>query len=142
MDSIVAPGRGLRVGELADAVGVSPDTVRYYERAGLLQPPARTAAGYRAYGADAIDRMQFIQGAQRIGLTLNDIRDLLAIRDTGTCPCEPAEQLLRRRLVDLDERIARLTTLRAEMLVMIERLPNDDCPPPTPGTWCPPEEGR
>jgi DNA-binding transcriptional MerR regulator len=142
MDTAVAPTRGLRVGELADAVGVASDTVRYYERAGLLHPPARTSAGYRAYGADAIDRMRFIQGAQRIGLTLTDIRELLTIRDTGTCPCEPAEELLKRRLADLDTEISRLTSLRAEMVRMIERLPANDCPPPRPGTWCPPTERR
>jgi DNA-binding transcriptional MerR regulator len=67
MDTAVARTRGLRVGELADAVGVNSDTVRYYERVGLFQPPARTSAGYRAYDADAIDRMRFIQGAQSSG---------------------------------------------------------------------------
>jgi DNA-binding transcriptional MerR regulator len=100
--------RGLRVAELAGAVGVAPDTIRYYERAGLLPPPARTSAGYRAYDPGAVDRLRFIQGAQRLGLRLRDIRDLLAIRDTGVCPCEPAEQLLRRRLAELDAEIARL----------------------------------
>ncbi len=81
-------------------------------------------------------------GAQRLGLTLTDIRDLLAVRDTGTCPCEPAEDLLRRRLADVDAQIARLTALRTEMVNMIERLPSAECPPPNPGTWCPPDERR
>ncbi|WP_448617282.1 heavy metal-responsive transcriptional regulator [Geodermatophilus sp. URMC 65] len=133
--------RGLRVAELAAAVGVSPDTVRYYERAGLLPPPDRTAAGYRSYDAGAVDRLRFIQGAQRLGLHLADIRDLLTVRDTGTCPCEPAEDLLRRRLAEVDAQIARLVTLRAEMAAMVDALPAADCPPPTPGTWCPPTEG-
>lgn len=140
--SIVNRTTDLRVGELAAAVGVTADTVRYYERVGLLPPPARTSAGYRAYGDGAVDRMRFIQGAQRLGLTLADIRDLLSVRDTGICPCEPAEQLLRRRLADLDTQLARLTALRAEMASMIDRLPSTDCPPPSPGTWCPPDEGR
>jgi DNA-binding transcriptional MerR regulator len=133
--------RGLRVAELAAAVGVSPDTVRYYERAGLLPPPDRTAAGYRSYDAGAVDRLRFIQGAQRLGLHLADIRDLLTVRDTGTCPCEPAEDLLRRRLAEVDAQIARLVTLRAEMAAMVDALPAADCPPPTPGRWCPPTEG-
>jgi DNA-binding transcriptional MerR regulator len=134
--------RGLRVAELADAVGVAPDTVRYYEKAGLLPAPARTPAGYRAYDAGAVDRLQFIQGAQRLGLKLRDIRDLLAVRDTGVCPCEPAEQLLRRRLAELDAEMARLAALREQMVAMVEALPAATCPPPTPGTWCPPTEGR
>ncbi|MFG2044553.1 heavy metal-responsive transcriptional regulator [Dactylosporangium sp. NPDC048998] len=132
------PGRGLRVGELAEAAGVASDTVRYYERAGLLPPPRRTPAGYRAYDSDAVDRLMFIQGAQRIGLRLRDIADLLAVRDTGICPCEPAEQLLRRRLAELDAEMARLAALRAEMVAMVDALPSANCPPPAPGTWCPP----
>src|SRR5437899_12531925 len=112
MTATTTAPRGLRVAELAGAVGVTPDTVRYYERAGLLPPPARTPAGYRAYDAGALDRLKFIQGAQRLGLRLRDIADLLAIRDTGICPCEPAGQLLRRRLAEPDSEMARLAGVR------------------------------
>jgi DNA-binding transcriptional MerR regulator len=132
---------GLRVAQLATAVGVSGDTIRYYERSGLLPSPERTPTGYRAYGTDAIDRIRFIQGAQRLGLRLKDIADLLAIRDTGQCPCEPAEQLLRRRLAELDAEIAKLQALRTAMVAMADALPSATCPPPTPGTWCPPDDG-
>lgn len=136
------PSQGLRVAELAAAVGVGADTIRYYEKIGLLLPPERTPAGYRIYDPAVVDRLQFIQGAQRLGLTLIDIKNLLAIRDTGECPCEPAETLLRRRLADLDAELARLTALRDQMVAMVEALPAGDCPPPSPGRWCPPEEGR
>ena len=129
---------GLRVAELAGLVGLSADTVRYYERVGLLPPPARTPSGYRAYDAGAVDRLRFVRGAQRLGLTLQDIRELLAVRDTGVCPCEPAEDLLRRRLADLDAEMARLAALREQMVAMVDALPAADCPPPSPGTWCPP----
>jgi DNA-binding transcriptional MerR regulator len=135
--------RGLRVGELAKEAGVASDTVRYYERAGLLPPPRRTAGGYRAYDRVALDRLRFIQGCQRLGLRLRDIADLLAIRDTGTCPCEPAEELLRRRLAEVDAEMARLSALRAEMAAMVDALPSRRCPPPAPGTWCTSDdEGR
>jgi DNA-binding transcriptional MerR regulator len=130
--------RGLRVVDVASAAGVSADTVRYYERAGLLAAPARTAAGYRAYNADAIDRLKFIQGAQRLGLRLREIRDLLAIRDTGECPCEPAETVLRRRIDEIDAEMARLAALRVDLVAMAEAIPAGDCPDPLPGTWCPP----
>jgi DNA-binding transcriptional MerR regulator len=126
------------VAELAGRVGLSADTVRYYERVGLLPAPARTPSGYRAYDETAVDRLQFVQGAQRLGLTLKDIRELLAVRDTGVCPCEPAEDLLRRRLADLDAEMARLAALREQMVAMADALPAMDCPPPSPGTWCPP----
>jgi DNA-binding transcriptional MerR regulator len=137
MTTSTAPSRGRRVAELARAVGVGPDTIRYYEKVGLLPQPKRTPAGYREYDDSAVDRLRFIQGAQRLGLRLADIRDLLAIRDTGDCPCEPAEALLSRRLVEVDAEIARLSSLRADMAAMLTALPGAGCPPPTPGTWCP-----
>jgi DNA-binding transcriptional MerR regulator len=132
--------RGLRIAELARAVGVPTDTVRYYERVGLLPAPNRTAGGYRDYDVSAVDRLQFIQGAQRLGLRLVDIGHLLAVRDTGNCPSEPAGELLRRRLDDVDAQIAQLTALRTEMAAMAAALPQAQCPDPTPGTWCPSEE--
>lgn len=140
MSAKTATARGLRVAQLAAAVGVSPDAVRFYEREGLLPPPTRTSSGYRSYGADAVERLRFIQGCQRLGLRLRDIGDLLAIRDTGTCPCAPAEELLRRRIAEVDAEMARLTALRAEMAAMADALPSAACPPPSPGVWCPPEE--
>lgn len=142
MSVVTTAVRGLRVAELAAAAGISADTVRYYEKAGLLLPPARSPAGYRSYDEDAVDRLQFIQGAQRLGLRLRDIRDLLDVRDTGKCPCEPAEELLQRRLSELDAELARLTSLRRQMVAMLDALPTADCPPPSPGRWCPPEDGR
>jgi DNA-binding transcriptional MerR regulator len=137
MTTTVPAGQGLRVGELAEAAGVASDTVRYYERVGLLQPPRRTAAGYRAYDTAAVDRLKFIQGAQRLGLRLREIADLLAIRDSGSCPCEPAEQLLRRRIAEVDAEMVRLAALRAEMAAMVDALPSAACPAPAPGTWLP-----
>jgi DNA-binding transcriptional MerR regulator len=142
MGVAMATARGLRVAELAAAAGVSPDTIRYYEKAGLLLPPSRSAAGYRVYDQAAVDRLQFIQGAQRLGLRLRDIRDLLAIRDTGVCPCEPAEELLRRRLSELDAELTHLAALRGQMVAMLDALPSADCPPPLPGRWCPPDNGK
>jgi DNA-binding transcriptional MerR regulator len=131
------------VSQLARATGSTPDTVRFYEREGLLPAPARTASGYRQYDESMVDRIAFVHGCQRLGLTLADVRDLLAVRDTGVCPCEPAEQHLTRRLAEVDEQLARLTTLRAQMAEMLAAIPSAACPPPTPGTWCPPDaEGR
>jgi DNA-binding transcriptional MerR regulator len=132
--------RGLRVVDVATATGMSPDAVRYYERAGLLPPPARTSTGYRSYDSSAVDRLRFIQGAQRLGLRLREIRDLLAIRDTGVCPCEPAETMLRRRIEEIDAEMTRLANLRADLVAMTAAIPSATCPDPVPGTWCPPDE--
>jgi DNA-binding transcriptional MerR regulator len=105
----------LTVSTLAKHVGVRPDTIRYYERAGLLPPPARSPAGYRQYDAATIDRLHFIRGAQRLGLRLREIADLLAVRDRGACPCGHAEALVRQRITELDAEIARLVEVRGEL---------------------------
>lgn len=131
----------LRVGQLARIAGTTTDTIRFYEREGLLPPAERTATGYRDYGPEAADRLAFIQGCQRLGLRLSDIRDLLAIRDSGECPCEPAEEHLHRRIAELDAELERLTALRAEMSAMAAALPSADCPPPPGSSWCPPSPG-
>jgi DNA-binding transcriptional MerR regulator len=128
----------MSVAQLASRVGVRPDTIRYYERAGLLPPPPRTSGAHRRYGEDFVDRLQFIQGAQRLGLRLREIAPLLRLRDTGNCPCEPAEQLLRQRLGEIDHELVRLGALRADLARMADALPGKDCPDPEPGTWCPP----
>lgn len=106
-----------------------------YEKSGLLAAPERTAAAYRSYDESAVDRLRFIQGAQRLGLRLREIKTLLEVRDTGQCPCAPAEQLLREHVGEIDRELARLRALRRELVAMVERLPSQDCPDPTPGTW-------
>lgn len=136
--SSVTQNASWTVADLARRAGVSPDTVRYYERAGLLRSTWRSAAGYRHYGEAELDRLRFIQGAQRLGLRLREIRDLLQVCDTGVCPCEPAEMLLRRRMEEIDLEIARLSVLRGDLERMLAAIPGPTCPDPEPGTWCPP----
>ncbi len=127
----------LSVSALAKRVGVGTDTIRYYEKAGLLPAPERTAADYRSYDESAVDRLRFIQGGQRLGLRLREIKTLLEVRDTGECPCEPAEQLLRHHIGEVDRELARLRALRRELVVMADGLPGPDCRDPAPGTWRP-----
>ena len=128
----------LTVGQLAARAGVRADTIRYYERAGLLPEPSRTDGDHRRYGPADLDRMLFIRGAQRLGLRLAEIRELLSVRDTGVCPCGPAETLLSEHIGEIDREIARLARLRAELAEMVTGLssPSGSCPDPVPGTWC------
>jgi MerR family transcriptional regulator, mercuric resistance operon regulatory protein len=128
---------GLTVSALATRVGVRPDTIRYYERIGLLPHPARTSGDHRRWPDTTVDRLQFIQGCQRLGLRLTEIRDLLAVRDTGACPCEPTGPLLARRIAKLDAEIARLSSLRTDLARMHQQVGRPDCADPTPGTWRP-----
>jgi len=133
----------LTVGQLAARAGVRADTIRYYERVGLLPEPTRTGGDHRRYGAADLDRMLFIRGAQRLGLRLAEIRGLLAVRDTGECPCGEAGTLLTEHIGEIDREIDRLSRLRAELSGMVAGLSappgpgsSGRCPDPVPGTWC------
>lgn len=119
----------MTVSKLAAAADLTADTIRYYERIGLLTEPERTPAGYRVYEEEDVDRLHFVKGAQRLGLRLNEIRELLAIRDRGLCPCGHADHMLRNRIDELDSEIESLTRLRSELVRMIEDRPNspDSC---------------
>ena len=135
------PGEQLSVGQLASRAGVRVDTVRFYERTGLLPRPHRTGGDHRRYGPADVDRLLFIRGASRLGLRLAEIRELAQARDTGTCPCAPAEALLREHVGEIDREIARLTALRAELTGAITGLsdPAVTCQDPVPVAWCPPD---
>ena len=108
----------LRIGELATDLGINPKTIRYYEEIGLLPAPRRTVAGYRQYGAADRERLRFITKAKTIGLTLREIREILALRDGGEEPCPHLGQLLDRKLAAVDVHLRLLTELRAELLVL------------------------
>jgi DNA-binding transcriptional MerR regulator len=114
---------GLTVSQLAGEVDASADTVRYYERIGLLAPPDRSPSGYRLYGPEAIDRVRFIKRAQRFGLRLEDIGGLIKIREQGMCPCGGTRRLLEGRLAQLDEEMAALNRLRNDIQTMLDDEP-------------------
>jgi DNA-binding transcriptional MerR regulator len=124
----------LTVSHLAEQAGLSPDTVRYYERLGLLPRPARTPAGYRQYDGDAARRLRFIKGAQRVGLRLREIGELLSAMDEGECPCPETETLLRQRMAEVDAEIARLVELRGELARLVTEAP--ECPQVAGDWWC------
>ncbi len=113
----------LTVSKLAVEVGTSADTVRYYERIGLLPETERSPSGYRLYGDEAVDRLRFIKRAQRFGLRLETIGELLDVRRQGLCPCGHTRRFLEERVAELDEEMASLARLRDDISRMIEELP-------------------
>src|SRR4051812_20688914 len=132
--------RGLRVAELAQAVGVRPDTIRYYESAGLLPAPGRTAAGYRVYDHIAVDRLRFMQAPSGSGCdwptsatcspSATPVPALRAGRAAAPAPAcrggrgdRPSDRAAERDGGDG------------------RRIPVCGLPPPVPGTWCPPARG-
>jgi DNA-binding transcriptional MerR regulator len=125
----------LTVSTVGAAVGLSADTVRYYERLGLLPAPERTAAGHRQYDQAAIERLRLIKSAQRVGLRLREIGELLAICDQGLCPCGHAEALLRGRMAGIDARLAELGAVRAELARVVARYPAAVCHDQTASGW-------
>lgn len=103
-----------QIGELAALSGLTPDTLRYYERIGLLPPPARTSGGFRVYPPQVLDRLRFIKQAQSLGLTLQEIRDLVAYQDHGGLECcRKVRDLLRARLAQLQQKLTELEQFRA-----------------------------
>lgn len=113
----------MKIGEAARQVGVNPRTIRYYESIGLLPEPARTASGYRDYGPDDVDRIAFARRATELDLHLDEITEILALRDRGERPCDYVLDIARQRVDELDERIQTMQRAREELASLIDRAP-------------------
>jgi MerR family copper efflux transcriptional regulator len=118
------------IGTIAKRAGVSVDTVRYYERGGLLTPRTRLASGYRRYGDLEVSRLRFIRRAQALGFTLKEIRDLLAL--SGRRDVARVKRTAQQKLADVEERIAALQLVRDGLAKLIAACPGHgraaDCP--------------
>ena len=118
------------IGELANAVGLPSQTIRFYERRGLLPAPERGANGYRTYNESSLARLRFVQTAQAAGLTLAEIGTIIDLRDDGNVPCTHVAILIHSKLADVRARIRDLALLETELDGLIERshrLDPDDC---------------
>lgn len=102
----------LSIGQLAKRSGTAADTLRYYERLGILTPADRSAAGYRRYNESALERLAFVRRAQLLGLTLDAIREIVTLADRGEAPCGHVQAALAQRLQEVDARIDELRALR------------------------------
>jgi DNA-binding transcriptional MerR regulator len=119
----------MRIGELAERIGVNTKTIRYYESIGLVPPPPRTSSGYRIYGPADEARVGFIKAAQHLGLSLEEIREVLALREAGGAPCEHVRRMLRDHVRVITRRIAELRRLRQELReldAVIDEIPDDN----------------
>jgi MerR family Zn(II)-responsive transcriptional regulator of zntA len=112
--------RPLRIGELAAELGLNPKTIRYYEGIGLLPAPQRTEAGYRLYGPADRERLAFIRKARAIGLTLEEIGELLALRRDGEPPCGHLAELVDQKLAAVDAQLRALADFRHELVSLRE----------------------
>lgn len=123
---------GLTIGRVARSAGLAIDTVRYYEREGLLQKPARTPSGYRQYSADAVARLRFIRQAKELGFTLAEIRELLALKVAPGKSCADVRARAQAKIADVEQRIAQLDRMKRALVKLAAacsgRGPTSECP--------------
>ena len=110
----------LKIGDVAKQTGVGIETLRFYEKARILDPPRRTESGYRLYDAGVLERIAFIKQAQLLGFTLEEIRQLIEHKKAGENPCSRVRQVVRRRLEELDEKLKQMRRYRNELAKNLE----------------------
>ena len=122
----------LTIGKLAGRGGVSVQTVRYYERSGLLPKPSRAASGYRLYAHDAVRRLTFIKQAQQLGFSLSEIQDLLSLRIRSGTTCADIRQRAREKIIGVSKKIEDLQRIRSALTKLAAACrgngPTSDCP--------------
>lgn len=123
---------GLTTSKLAQAAGVNAETLRYYERRGLLPEPPRRESGYRMYPADSIDRLVFIKRAQELGFTLDEIQQLLDLRVDADATAADVRKQAQVKVAQIESKLAVLQQMRDSLLHLIEQChgdgPTSDCP--------------
>lgn len=128
----------MRIGEAARQAGVSPHALRYYESLGLIRC-RRSGSGYRLYDRETVERVRFIRRAARLGFTLEEIAEILQLRDEGRAPCSQVVAWLDAKIEHLNAQIRALTGLRAELLALRAKAPVEPADPPRRFTFllCP-----
>ncbi|MGH7480783.1 MAG: MerR family transcriptional regulator [Longimicrobiales bacterium] len=116
----------LSIGQVARRADVTPEAIRYYERRGVLQPARRDAAGYRRYGARAIDELRLLKAAQAVGFSLDEITRMLALTREDPIRCRSMCELVEGRITELDARIRELTSARERLAGAVDACHADD----------------
>jgi Hg(II)-responsive transcriptional regulator len=122
----------LTIGQLAKATGVGIETIRFYERRGILPMPPRQRSGYRQFAPDAVARVQFIRRAQSVGFTLREIEQLLALRDKPDATRQDVREQVQQKIADVDARLRELQQIRGELMGLLSTCHDsgsvDECP--------------
>jgi DNA-binding transcriptional MerR regulator len=113
----------LLIGDIARKFALNPKTIRYYESIGLLPKAKRTESGYRLYDKVSVEKLEFIIRAKSLGLTLDEIKKILQLHDSGEVPCECTRQFIKNKIRDTEEKIAALNNLNTKLrkLLRLER---------------------
>ncbi|MDE1893769.1 MAG: heavy metal-responsive transcriptional regulator [Pseudomonadota bacterium] len=125
-------GNSLTIGAVAKRVGVAIDTIRFYEREGLLPEPLRRASGYRSYGEGTVAQLRFIRRAKVLGFTLDEIRALLALSTDRRLGVKAVKQRAQERLAAIDQRIAELQRVRDGLAQLVQSCPGHGAPEQCP----------
>jgi MerR family copper efflux transcriptional regulator len=133
MDSLAkSTGSLMKIGELASLSGLSVDTIRFYEKQGLIPPPRRTDANYRVYDADTPRRLIFIRKARDLGFTLQEIGQLLALSEDGQAGAIDVKERSQAKLAELDRKISEMKAMRRSLEKLVASCsghgPSHDCP--------------
>ena len=124
--------RNLTVGQVAKRAGVGVETVRFYERKGLLEEPDRRDSGYRQYGQEVIVRLRFIRKAKELGFTLKEIKELLSLRIDPTVTCGDVKARAEAKITDIENRISTLECMKQALVRVTETCqgngPTSQCP--------------
>lgn len=122
----------MSIGELSRMAAVGIETIRYYERIGLLKPVARKTSGYRVFNTDSYKTLRFLKHAQELGFTLSEIKDLLQLRADKKSRCEDVQGKAKKHLEDVEEKIEKLNSIREVLSQLIRqcrsRKTNNSCP--------------
>lgn len=120
VETAMNPKRPLRSGDLSRAAGVSTDTLRHYEKLGILKKPPRTQGGYRVYPPESVDRVLLIRNSLDSGFTLKELTVILQLRDSGSAPCRHVRELAHGKVRQLDIQIEHLTQLRDSLRTAVQ----------------------
>jgi MerR family copper efflux transcriptional regulator len=127
-----SPEPMMKIGELATLSGLSVDTIRFYEKQGLIPPPQRTETNYRMYGADTPRRLIFIRKARDLGFTLQEISQLLALSEDSRAGASDVKERSQAKLAELDRKIAEMQAMRRSLETLVSACsghgPSHDCP--------------
>ena len=123
---------GLKIGDVAERGGVNLQTIRYYEREGLLPEPPRLASGYRLFPEAAVRRVRFIKRAQELGFSLAEIRELLSLRENANAGAQDLRERARAKVADIEEKIRTLRAMKKALNALAESCPGcgplSECP--------------
>ncbi len=111
----------MQIGQVSKRTGASVDTIRFYERNGLLAPPSRTQGGFRLYSADDLSTLQFIRSLQNLGFSLNEVREFLPIRTNDLRACSEVRKMLDRKLKDIHLKRVALVKLENELRAAVRK---------------------